>query len=64
VGIIALVIAKELQRYVQTFAPEYYEQIFRLGDMEYPRETVQRPRYFGILTNDIICDRLAPGVLE
>lgn len=32
--------------------------------MEYPRDTVQRPRYFGILTNDIIYDRLAPGVLE
>jgi hypothetical protein len=25
---------------------------------------VQRPRYFGVLTNDIVYDRLAPGVLE
>jgi len=57
-------IAKELQRYVQTFPPDFYEQIFRLRGMEYPRDTVQRPRYFGILTNDIIYDRLAPGVLE
>lgn len=57
-------IAKELQRYVQTFPPDYYEQIFRLRDMEYPRDTVQRPRYFGVLTNDIVYDRLAPGVLE
>lgn len=57
-------IAKELQRYVQTFPPDYYEQIFRLRDMDYPRDTVQRPRYFGILTNDIVYDRLAPGVLD
>jgi len=57
-------IAQELQRYVQTFPPDFYEQIFRLRGMEYPRDTVQRPRYFGILTNDIIYDRLAPGVLE
>lgn len=57
-------IAKELQKYVQTFPPEYYEQIFRLRDMDYSKDTVQRPRYFGVLTNDIVYDRLAPGVLE
>src|SRR5262245_30944616 len=28
--------------------------------MEYPTDTVQRPRYFGLLTNDIVYDRLAP----
>jgi hypothetical protein len=32
--------------------------------MEYPNDTVQRPRYFGLLTNNIVYDRLAPGVLE
>jgi hypothetical protein len=57
-------IAKELQRWVQTFPPEYYEQIFRLRGMEYPKDTLQRPRYFGVLTNDIVYDRLAPGVLD
>jgi len=57
-------IAKELQKYVQTFPPDYYEQIFRLRDMDYSKDTVQRPRYFGVLTNDIVYDRLAPGVLE
>lgn len=29
-----------------------------------PAETTQKPRYFGLLTNDIVYDRLAPGVLE
>ena len=32
--------------------------------MKYPNDPVQRPRYFGILTNDIVYKRLAPGVLE
>jgi len=57
-------IAKELQRWVQTFPPDYYEQIFRLRGMDYATDTVQKPRYFGILTNDIVYDRLAPGVLD
>jgi hypothetical protein len=57
-------IAKELQRWVQTFPSDYYEQIFRLRGMDYPNDTVQRPRYFGVLTNDLVYDRLAPGVLE
>jgi len=57
-------IAKELQPYVPTFPPAYYTEIFRLRGMEYPKDTVQRPRYFGVLTNDIVYKRLAPGVLE
>jgi P63C domain len=49
---------------VQTFPADYYEQIFRLRGMDYPKDTVQRPRYFGVLTNDIVYKRLAPGVLN
>jgi hypothetical protein len=36
----------------------------RLRGMDYSSDTVQRPRYFGLLTNDVVYDRLAPGVLE
>ena len=57
-------IATELQPWVKTFPDEFYEQIFRLRGLEYPRDTVKRPQYFGHLTNDIIYKRLAPGVLE
>jgi hypothetical protein len=32
--------------------------------MDYQIDSVQRPPYFGILTNDTVYDRLAPGVLE
>ncbi len=57
-------IAKELQPYVPTFPPDFYEQLFRLRGLDYRKDTVQRPQYFGMLTNDIVYKRLAPGVLE
>jgi hypothetical protein len=38
--------------------------MFRLRGLEYAKDDVQRPRYFGVLTNDIVYDRLAPGVLD
>ena len=34
-------IAKELQPYVPTFPPEFYEQMFRLRSVEYPNGTVR-----------------------
>jgi hypothetical protein len=57
-------IAKELQPWVATFPDIFYEQLFRLRGLDYPRETVRRPQYFGHLTNDIIYDRLAPGIKD
>lgn len=58
-------VAKELQPWVRTFPPEFYREIFRLrGVQQYDPSSVQRPQYFGILTNDIIYDRLAPGVRD
>ena len=56
-------IAKELQPWVQTFPADYYREIFRLRGLSYPTDKVKRPKYFGILTNDIVYKRLAPGVL-
>lgn len=58
-------IAKELQPYVQTFPPEFYQELFRLRGMEYPTASGSvRPRYFGVLTNDIVYKRLAPGICD
>ena len=57
-------IAKELQPWVLTFPAIFYEQLFRLRGLDFPRETVKRPQYFGHLTNDIIYDRLAPGLKD
>jgi P63C domain len=56
-------IAKELQPWIKTFPDEYYAQMFRLRGLEFPRDSVKRPQYFGTLTNDIVWKRLAPGVL-
>src|SRR5258708_6496556 len=57
-------IAKELQPWVRTFPPDYYQELFRLRGLTYPADRVQRPQYFGVLTNDIVYRRIAPGVLE
>lgn len=57
-------IAKELQAWVRTFPTEYYQELFRLRGLLFPGESVKRPQYFGLLTNDIVYKRLAPGVLD
>ncbi len=57
-------IAKELRPWVRTFPQEFYEQLFRLRGLEFPKDTVKRPQYFGHLTNDIVYRRLAPYVLD
>lgn len=57
-------IAKELQPWVQTFPTEYYQELFRLRGLDFRRDSVRRPQYFGNLTNDIVYKRLAPGVLD
>jgi hypothetical protein len=37
---------------------------FQAEGLDYPADSVQRPQYFGTLTNDIVYKRLAPGVLD
>ena len=56
-------IAKELQPWTKTFPYEFYEQIFRLKGWPGP-EGVKRPQVIGHYTNDIIYDRLAPGLWD
>lgn len=58
-------VAKELQPYVRAFPTDFYEQMFRLRGLKYPPDNPKfRPQYFGVLTNDIVYERLAPGLLE
>ncbi|MBI2858214.1 MAG: P63C domain-containing protein [Chloroflexi bacterium] len=57
-------IAKELQPWVKTFPDDFYKHLFRLRGLSYPEDPIKRPQYFGILTNDMIYKRLAPGVLN
>lgn len=58
-------VAKELQPYIKTFPSEFYEHLFRLRGLDFPPSNPKlRPQYFGLLTNDIVYERLAPGLLE
>jgi len=57
-------IAKELQPWLKTFPSDFYQEMFRLRGLPYPATSVKRPQYFGVLTNNIVYDRLAPGIKE
>lgn len=58
-------VAKELQPYLKTFPPDYYEQLFRLYNLPYPPvgNKSWRPAFFGHITNDVVYSRLAPELL-
>jgi ribosomal protein S25 len=56
-------IAKELRPWVRTFEPDFYQELFRLKGIQF-KGTLKAPRYIGKLTNDLVYDRLAPGVRE
>jgi len=54
----------ELGRWAKTFPDEFYQQMFRLRGWQYFPMQVKRPQFVGRLTNDIVYERLAPGVLD
>lgn len=56
-------IAEELQPWTRTFPYEFYKQIFRLKGWPGPDGT-KRPVIIAQYTNDIVYERLAPGVLQ
>jgi hypothetical protein len=56
-------VAKELQKWVKTFPADFYQELFRLRNIPF-KGSVKRPQYVGHLTNDLIYDRLAPGVRQ
>ena len=49
--------------WAKTFPDEFYHEIFRLKNWPGP-DGVKRPAVIGHYTNDIVYDRLAPGVLR
>ncbi|MEL4356525.1 MULTISPECIES: P63C domain-containing protein [unclassified Luteococcus] len=57
-------VASELQPWVPTFPDDFYREMFRLRGHGRPESLSRRPSYFGNLTNDIVYERLAPGVLD
>lgn len=57
-------VAKELQPWTRTFPLDFYREIFRLKGWPFDPATMQGPRVLGRYTNNIVYDRLAPGVLK
>ena len=57
-------ISAELLKWVKTFPDEFYRHMFRLRNWQYYQFSVKRPSVAGRITNDIIYERLAPGVLD
>lgn len=54
-------ISDELRPWLKTFPYEYYKQLFRLKNLEFPSANI--PSYFGHITNNIVYKRLAPKIL-
>jgi hypothetical protein len=60
-------VQKELRPYLKTFPTDYYKEMFRLRGWpwpEVPAEQSKRPPVVGRDTDDIVYDRLAPGVKQ
>lgn len=58
-------IATELRKWVSTFPVDYYKELFRLRGWRFPdlpADQRKRPVLVGKITNDVVYDRLAPGV--
>lgn len=57
-------IADELAKWAKRFPDEFYQELARLRGLHYSEIATRRPGYIGRLTNDIVYERLAPGVLD
>ena len=57
-------IAKEYRKWLKTFPDDFYKEMFRLKKWAYDSLSVERPALVGKYTNDLVYERLAPGVLE
>jgi P63C domain len=55
---------KELAAWAKRFPDEFYQQMFRLRGWQWQGMSVNRPQIVGKYTNDIVYERLAPGILE
>lgn len=56
-------ITEELRKWAKTFPDEFYKQMFKLRGWPYDPASVKRPSSVGHYTNDLVYDRLAPGIL-
>lgn len=65
--ILKLYIAQDIQPWVHTFDDNFYKQLYRLLGWDwdaFKNKKKNHPQYIGKLTNRLIYEKLAPGVLE
>jgi hypothetical protein len=55
---------KEYAKWAKRFPDEFYEEMFRLRGWQWKGMSINRPSVVGRYTNDLIYERLAPGVLK
>lgn len=55
---------KQYASWARCFPYEFYEEMFRLKGWVLDKKTMRMPSVVGRYTNDIIYDRLAPGILD
>jgi len=55
---------KELAAWAKRFPDEFYQQMFRLRGWQWKGMSVNRPSVVGKFTNDLVYERLAPGILN
>jgi hypothetical protein len=57
-------LSKEYSSWAKRFPDEFYRRMFQLKGWEWRGMKVNRPSVVGKYTNDIVYNRLAPGILE
>lgn len=65
--ILELYIAKDIQPWIHTFEDNYYKQLYRLQGWNwdaFKNKKRNHPQYIGKLTNRLIYEKLAPGILQ
>jgi hypothetical protein len=55
---------QELAAWAKRFPDDFYKEMFRLRGWEWNRLSTKRPILVGKLTNDLVYERLAPGILQ
>lgn len=55
---------KELAAWAKRFPDDFYKEMFRLRGWKWPVPQARRPGIVGTYTNDLVYERLAPGILE
>lgn len=63
-AILDLYLNKEFAAWAKRFPDAFYREIFRLRGWDWNAMSVARPGVVGKYTNDIVYERLAPGILE